>query len=198
MVVIAVLQIITLIIILAVYAVPNGIAKAIPCRRFHRNAKTEWAFLDGTDYGSQLDVYTEARSMLVIVKGIILVRGIDVHRTKLSVGTVPVIIDIHATKGETEIVTIVAVETEVEVEIKYAGYIRKQIHEVDKLRALESKKLRDDIDYNAIGGLRIEARQKLSKIRPITVGQASRISGVSPADINVLLVYLEKENRNGK
>ncbi len=88
--------------------------------------------------------------------------------------------------------------TEVEVEIKYAGYIRKQIHEVEKLRALESKKLRDDIDYNAIGGLRIEARQKLSKIRPITVGQASRISGVSPADINVLLVWLEKEYRNGK
>ena len=88
--------------------------------------------------------------------------------------------------------------TEVEVEIKYAGYIRKQIHEVDKLRALESKKLSDDIDYNSIGGLRIEARQKLSKIRPITVGQASRISGVSPADINVLLVWLEKEYRNGK
>lgn len=88
--------------------------------------------------------------------------------------------------------------TEVEVEIKYAGYIRKQIHEVEKLRALESKKLRDDIDYNSIGGLRIEARQKLSKIRPITVGQASRISGVSPADINVLLVWLEKEYRNGK
>ena len=88
--------------------------------------------------------------------------------------------------------------TEVEVEIKYAGYIRKQIHEVEKLRALESKKLSDDIDYNSIGGLRIEARQKLSKIRPITVGQASRISGVSPADINVLLVWLEKEYRNGK
>ena len=88
--------------------------------------------------------------------------------------------------------------TEVEVEIKYRGYIDKQILEVEKLHNLESKKLRDDIDYNSIGGLRLEARQKLSQIKPITVGQASRISGVSPADINVLLIYLEKENRNVK
>ena len=86
--------------------------------------------------------------------------------------------------------------TEVEVETKYEGYIRKQKNEVEKLHKLESKKLSDDIDYETISGLRIEARQKLSKIRPITVGQASRISGVSPADINVLLVWLEKENRN--
>lgn len=88
--------------------------------------------------------------------------------------------------------------TEVEVEIKYEGYIRKQKHEVEKLHNLESKKLREDIDYYAIGGLRIEAQQKLTAVRPITVGQASRISGVSPADINVLLVWLEKEYRNGK
>lgn len=89
-------------------------------------------------------------------------------------------------------------KAEVEVEIKYQGYIQKQINEVEKLHNLEKRKLRDDIDYNSIGGLRLEARQKLSQIKPITVGQASRISGVSPADINVLLVYLEKEERNGK
>lgn len=89
-------------------------------------------------------------------------------------------------------------KTEVEVEIKYQGYIQKQINEVEKLHNLEKRKLREDIDYNSIGGLRLEARQKLSQIKPITVGQASRISGVSPADINVLLVYLEKEERNGK
>ena len=86
-------------------------------------------------------------------------------------------------------------ETEVEVEIKYSGYIRKQIQEVEKLHNLESKKLDEDIDYSSISGLRLEARQKLDKIKPITVGQASRISGVSPADINVLLVWLEKEAR---
>ncbi|MBQ0017766.1 MAG: tRNA uridine-5-carboxymethylaminomethyl(34) synthesis enzyme MnmG [Clostridiales bacterium] len=85
---------------------------------------------------------------------------------------------------------------EVEVEIKYEGYIRKQIIEVEKLTKLEEKALYDDIDYNSIGGLRLEARQKLSKIKPITLGQASRISGVSPADINVLLIWLEKERRN--
>ena len=87
-------------------------------------------------------------------------------------------------------------KTEVEVALKYDGYIRKQISEVEKLRNLENKKLREDLDYNSINGLRIEARQKLSAIRPVTVGQASRISGVSPADINVLLIYLEKEMRS--
>ncbi len=88
-------------------------------------------------------------------------------------------------------------KTEVEVMLKYDGYIRKQISEVEKLRSLESKKLSENLDYNSIGGLRLEARQKLTEIRPLTVGQASRISGVSPADINVLLVHLEKEMRSG-
>jgi len=87
-------------------------------------------------------------------------------------------------------------KTEVEVILKYDGYIQKQINEVEKLRSLEDKKLSENLDYKSIGGLRLEARQKLSDIRPITVGQASRISGVSPADINVLLVYLEKEMRS--
>ena len=61
---------------------------------------------------------------------------------------------------------------------------------IEKFKKLESKKLKDDIDYNEIKGLRLEARQKLTKIRPKTIGQAARISGVSPADINVLLVFL--------
>ena len=87
-------------------------------------------------------------------------------------------------------------KTEVEVMLKYGGYIRKQINEVEKLRNLEDKKLSEKLDYHSIKGLRLEARQKLSDIRPMTVGQASRISGVSPADINVLLVYLEKEMRS--
>lgn len=86
-------------------------------------------------------------------------------------------------------------KTEVEVMLKYDGYIKKQMNEVEKLRNLENKKLSESLDYNSIRGLRLEARQKLSDIRPMTVGQASRISGVSPADINVLLIYLEKEMR---
>ena len=88
--------------------------------------------------------------------------------------------------------------TEVEVVLKYDGYIRKQINEVEKLQSLENKRLGESLDYNSIGGLRLEARQKLSEIRPRTVGQASRISGVSPADINVLLVYLEKMSRENR
>ncbi|MCF0141951.1 MAG: tRNA uridine-5-carboxymethylaminomethyl(34) synthesis enzyme MnmG, partial [Parasporobacterium sp.] len=87
-------------------------------------------------------------------------------------------------------------KTEIEVIVKYDGYIKKQFNEVEKLKNLESKKLSPVIDYNSIGGLRLEARQKLTRIRPATVGQASRISGVSPADVNVLLVYLEKEFRS--
>jgi tRNA uridine 5-carboxymethylaminomethyl modification enzyme len=84
---------------------------------------------------------------------------------------------------------------EVEVSVKYDGYIKKQLVQVEKLRKLDGKKLPADIDYASIGGLRLEARQKLSDIRPETVGQAGRISGVSPADVNVLLIYLEKERR---
>lgn len=87
---------------------------------------------------------------------------------------------------------------EVEVRIKYAGYIDKQLSQVEKVKKLENKCLDESIDYNNINGLRIEARQKLSEIRPINIGQASRISGVSPADINVLLIYLEKERRTNE
>lgn len=79
----------------------------------------------------------------------------------------------------------------VEIEIKYEGYIQKEQNEAKRFEKLESKKLPDDIDYDAIGGIRAETRQKLSKFRPKSVGQASRISGVSPADISVLLIYLE-------
>lgn len=82
--------------------------------------------------------------------------------------------------------------TEVEINIKYDGYITRQMHQVEQFKKLEAKKIPEDIDYDDVPSIRIEARQKLSKIRPINVGQASRISGVSPADISVLLVYLEK------
>ena len=78
----------------------------------------------------------------------------------------------------------------VEVSVKYAGYIKRQIAEVERHAKLEAKKLPESIDYLSIKGLRIEAAQKLDKLRPLTIGQASRISGVNPADISVLLIYL--------
>jgi tRNA uridine 5-carboxymethylaminomethyl modification enzyme len=78
----------------------------------------------------------------------------------------------------------------VETELKYAGYVAKQLADIERNRKMEEKRLPPDLDYNGIQGLRIEAAQKLSAIRPLTVGQASRISGVSPADISVLLIYL--------
>ena len=84
---------------------------------------------------------------------------------------------------------------EVEIQIKYEGYIKLQDSQVEKFKKLESKKLREDIDYLNLKGLSLESRQKLDKIRPISIGQASRISGVSPADISVLLIYLEQEKR---
>ena len=81
---------------------------------------------------------------------------------------------------------------EVEIKVKYEGYIKMQEAQVEKFKKLENKKLSENIDYSKIKGLRLEARQKLNKIKPLSVGQASRISGVSPADISVLLIYLEQ------
>ena len=83
---------------------------------------------------------------------------------------------------------------QVEINIKYDGYIRRQMKQVEQFKKLEQKKLPEDIDYEDVGSLRIEARQKLEAYRPASIGQASRISGVSPADISVLLVYLESRS----
>ncbi|MBP3803597.1 MAG: tRNA uridine-5-carboxymethylaminomethyl(34) synthesis enzyme MnmG [Oribacterium sp.] len=87
------------------------------------------------------------------------------------------------------------VREEVGIEIKYEGYINRQLTQVEAFKKLENKKIPSDIDYNSISNLRLEARQKLSKIKPENVGMASRISGVSPADISVLLVYIESYKR---
>lgn len=81
-------------------------------------------------------------------------------------------------------------QEQVNINIKYDGYIRRQLKQVEQFKKLEAKKIPADIDYEKVGSLRIEARQKLELYRPISIGQASRISGVSPADISVLLVYL--------
>lgn len=85
------------------------------------------------------------------------------------------------------------VREQVNIQVKYEGYIEKQKQQVEHFKKLEGKLIPADIDYSRLNGLRLEARQKLSRIRPANVGQAGRISGVSPADISVLLVYLEKE-----
>ncbi|MDR6883239.1 tRNA uridine-5-carboxymethylaminomethyl(34) synthesis enzyme MnmG [Bacillus sp. 3255] len=84
---------------------------------------------------------------------------------------------------------------QVEIQVKYAGYIEKQSNQVDRLRKMEKKKIPDDIEYSDIHGIATEAKQKLAKIRPISIGQASRIAGVTPSDISILLVYLEHYNR---
>ena len=84
----------------------------------------------------------------------------------------------------------------VSIEIKYKGYIDKTKSEVEKMLKLENKKIPEDIDYNKVSNIATEARQKFTKIRPITIGQASRISGVNPSDITMLLVYLKKEYNN--
>ena len=89
-------------------------------------------------------------------------------------------------------------KTMLEVQIKYEGYISKQMQQIEKFKKLENRKLSQNFDYNEVEGLRIEARQKLNQFRPVSVGQASRISGVSPADINVLLIHLEKLRRKKK
>ena len=86
-----------------------------------------------------------------------------------------------------------AVTEEVQIQLKYAGYLARQEKQVEQFRKEESRLLPPDLDYEAISGLRLEARQKLSEIRPLSIGQAGRISGVSPADIAVLLIYMEQK-----
>ena len=90
------------------------------------------------------------------------------------------------------------IRMQVEIQIKYEGYIKKQMMQIEQFKKLEKKKLPEDLDYSQIKGLSNEAVQKLNKIKPDSVGQASRISGVSPADINVLLIYLEQKRRMKK
>ena len=87
------------------------------------------------------------------------------------------------------------VKGQVEITVKYQGYIDRQLLQVEEMRRLESRPLPHDLDYSSLTGLRLEAREKLSRIRPLNLGQASRISGVSPADIAVLMVALERSQR---
>ena len=84
------------------------------------------------------------------------------------------------------------VTEQVEIQIKYEGYIQKQLIQVEQMRRLESRKLPETMDYTQVRGLRLEAIEKLQRVRPHSIGQASRISGVSPADISVLLIYLSQ------
>ena len=87
---------------------------------------------------------------------------------------------------------------QVEIELKYEGYISRQHKQVEQFLKMEEKKIPDWLDYDEVPSLRLEARQKLKEFRPVSVGQASRISGVSPADISVLLVFLEHYGRRKK
>ena len=84
---------------------------------------------------------------------------------------------------------------QVEIQIKYDGYIKRQLKQVEQFKKLENRMIPSDIRYHDIKGLRIEARQKLDQIRPLSLGQASRISGVSPADISVLMIHMEQIKR---
>jgi tRNA uridine 5-carboxymethylaminomethyl modification enzyme len=84
---------------------------------------------------------------------------------------------------------------QVEIQVKYTGYIEKQQIQVNRMERMEKKRIPDNIDYDIIYGLAVEAKQKLGKIRPLSIGQASRISGVTPADLSILLVHLEHYNR---
>ncbi len=85
----------------------------------------------------------------------------------------------------------------VEISIRYEGYIRRQKAQVEQFKRMENRRLPEDLDYQSISALRIEARQKLAQARPLNLGQASRISGVSPADITALMIYLENHTRGG-
>ena len=85
------------------------------------------------------------------------------------------------------------VKEQVDINIKYDGYIKRQMRQVEQFKKLENKRIPENINYDEIQSLRLEAKQKLNQIRPSSIGQASRISGVSPADVSVLLVYLSSK-----
>ena len=87
-----------------------------------------------------------------------------------------------------------SVTEQVEIEIKYEGYIERQKRQVDQYKKMEKKMIPENLNYDEVPSLRLEARQKLKMFKPVSVGQASRISGVSPADVSVLVVYLEHYN----
>lgn len=89
------------------------------------------------------------------------------------------------------------IKEEVTILIKYEGYIKRQVAQAEKFKRLENVKLSPELDYDGVYGLRIEARQKLKKFKPLSLGQASRISGVSPADISVMIIYLEQQKKKG-
>lgn len=91
-----------------------------------------------------------------------------------------------------------AVRLQVEITVKYEGYIKKQIEQVERAAKLEVKLIPETIDYSQLNGLSREAKQKLAQIRPISIGQAARISGVSPADISILMIFIEQERRKGE
>ena len=82
-----------------------------------------------------------------------------------------------------------------EIEMKYAGYIKKQLAQVEQMKKLESRRLPEGIDYRKVAGLRLEAQEKLNRVKPLNIGQASRISGVSPADISVLMIWMEQQRK---
>jgi tRNA uridine 5-carboxymethylaminomethyl modification enzyme len=90
------------------------------------------------------------------------------------------------------------VQEQIEIQVKYKGYIDRQEAQVEQFRKMEEKKIPKELDYNQLENLRLEAREKLNKIKPLSIGQASRISGVSPADISALMIYLEQYNRKKK
>jgi tRNA uridine 5-carboxymethylaminomethyl modification enzyme len=113
------------------------------------------------------------------------IRGTDfLRRTEINYSHIEKIIP-------PEIILDDEIKEQVEIQVKYEGYIEKSLQQVDRLKKMENKKIPENIDYDAISGIASEARHNLKQVRPLSLAQASRISGVNPADISILLVYLE-------
>ncbi len=171
-----------------------------------------------TEYGHEIGLISDERYNRFLEKkrlieeeverlrGIVFPPSAEVNAFLTGLGATPISTGLHASdmlkrpevtyeamaqldKDRTELPKDVA--EQVEITLKYEGYINRQIAQANKFKKMENKKIPENIDYTQIGGLRLEARQKLENIRPHSIGQASRISGVSPADIAVLVVYLK-------
>ena len=121
-----------------------------------------------------------------------------IKRPEINYQAVIMLLDKNDLKLEISHPNLEEVLEQVEIEVKYSGYIKKAIDQSKKMRNYDEKKIPSDINYDEVDNIALEAREKFKKIKPTTVGQASRISGVNPADISVLVVYLEKLQRMGR
>ncbi|MCF6410714.1 tRNA uridine-5-carboxymethylaminomethyl(34) synthesis enzyme MnmG [Pseudalkalibacillus salsuginis] len=163
----------------------------IPEERYHRFLYKKEQIAKEIDRLEHTSIKTDENTQIILEKA-----GSSPLKEPMSAASLlkrpEITYDVIAELAPTEVEIPEIVGEQVEIQTKYAGYIDKQLQQVEKVKKMDEKKIPEDIDYFAINGLAKEAKQKLAEVRPLSVGQASRVSGVNPSDISILLVYLEQ------